>query len=128
MLHRMGDFDYTAPAELFVGKGRGSARGSPMAYKRFSTSAEAIKYAAETLDALSLASAALVVGEDRYDGPRIRELYDDTRYPSAGVPDDRAGSRSSAGRGARPTRIGGRCSRVGVASGVARSDDLVANA
>ena len=82
----MGDFDYTAPAELFVGKGRGSARGSPMTYKRFSTSAEAIKYAVETLDALSLASAALVVGEDRYEGAQIRELYGDTRYPFSRSP------------------------------------------
>jgi hypothetical protein len=81
MLQSMGDFDYTAPAELFVGKRRGRSRASPMAYKRFSTSAEAIKYAVETLDTLSLASAALVVGEDRYDGAQIRELYDDKRYP-----------------------------------------------
>jgi hypothetical protein len=82
MLQRMGDFDYTAPAELFVGKGRGRPRaGSPMSYKRFSTSAEAIKYAVETLDIVSLSGAALVVGEDRYDGAEIRELYDDKRYP-----------------------------------------------
>jgi hypothetical protein len=81
MPQSMGDFDYTAPAELFVGRRRGSSRGSHMTYKRFSTSAEAIRYAVETLDTVSLASAALVVGEDRYDGAQIREIYDDTRYP-----------------------------------------------
>jgi hypothetical protein len=77
----VADFDYTSPAELFTGKGRGSSGGSHMTYRRFPTSAEAIKYAVETLKADSLASAALVVGEDRYSGAQIRELYDATRYP-----------------------------------------------
>jgi len=75
------DFDYTAPAELFIGKGRGSSGGSHMTYRRFPTSAEAIKYAVETLKPDSLGSAALVVGEDRYNGEQIRELYAGTRYP-----------------------------------------------
>ena len=65
----MVDFDYTAPAELFIGKGRGSSRGSHMMYRRFPTSAEAIKYAIETLESVTLSSAALIVGEERYDGP-----------------------------------------------------------
>jgi hypothetical protein len=77
----MGNFDYTAPAELFVGKERGTARGSHMTYRRFSTSAEAIQYAVETLAAVSLSRAALIVGEDRYEGAQIRELYDGTSYP-----------------------------------------------
>ena len=77
----MADFDYTAPAELFLGKARGSSRGSHMTYRRFPTSAEAIKYAVETLKPISLGSAALVVGEDRYNGEQIRELYAGTRYP-----------------------------------------------
>ena len=62
----MADFDYTAPAELFTGKGRGSSRVNLMTYRRFPTSAEAIKYAVETLKPDSLGSAAPVVGEDRY--------------------------------------------------------------
>ena len=77
----MADFDYTAPAELFIGKGRGSSGVNHMTYRRFPTSAEAIKYAVEALKADSLGSAALVVGEDRYNGVQIRELYDGTRYP-----------------------------------------------
>jgi hypothetical protein len=52
-----------------------------MTYRRFPTSAEAIKYAVETLQPNSLASAALVVGEDRYEGAQIRELYDGKQYP-----------------------------------------------
>ena len=77
----MADFDYTSPAELFIGKGRGSSGGSHMTYRRFPTSAEAIKYAVETLKPDSLRSAALVVGEHRYGGEQIRELYDDKQYP-----------------------------------------------
>ena len=77
----MPNFDYTTPAELFVGTGRGSARGNPMKYSRFSTSAEAIRHAIEELNANALSGAALVVHEERYGAAQIRELYDDTRYP-----------------------------------------------
>ena len=45
----VADFDYTSPAELFIGKGRGSSGGSHMTYRRFPTSAEAIKYAVRRL-------------------------------------------------------------------------------
>ena len=76
---RMDDFDYSAPAELFIGKGRGTARGRAMTYKRFPTSAEAIKYAVGTLDAVALAGAVLIVGEERYEGAQIQELYDGAR-------------------------------------------------
>ena len=81
MLPVMSDFDYTAPAELFVGTGRGTARGNPMKYSRFLTSAEAIRHAVEELNANALSGAALVVEEERYGAAQIRELYDDTRYP-----------------------------------------------
>jgi hypothetical protein len=77
----MGDFDYAAPAELFVARKTGSRRGSPMRYIRFPTSAEAIKYAVESLGIAALLSASLVVGDDRYDGPQIRDLYDGNGYP-----------------------------------------------
>ena len=85
----MGDFDYAAPAELFVARKSGSRRGSPMRYIRFPTSAEAIKYAVESLGSAALLSASLVVGDDRYDGRQIRDLYDGKGYPlnrSAGTP------------------------------------------
>ena len=77
----MNRFDYLAPAELFVGKSRVSARGSPMRYLRFPTSAEAIKYAVESLETPALLGAALVVGEDRYEGPEIRAPYEGERFP-----------------------------------------------
>ena len=77
----MSHFDYTAPAELFVGKNRVSPRGSPTSYRRFPTSAEAIKYAVETLENVALLGAALVVGEDRFEGAEIRALYEGKRFP-----------------------------------------------
>ena len=77
----MSRFDYTAPAELYFGRARGSARGSPMRYRRFPTSAEAIKYAVEALETVGLLSAALVVGDDRFEGAEIRALYDEKRFP-----------------------------------------------
>ena len=84
----MNRFDYLAPAELFVGKSRVSARGSPMRYLRFPTSAEAIKYAVESLETPALLGAALVVGEDRYEGPEIRALYEESASPSVAANDN----------------------------------------
>jgi hypothetical protein len=81
MLPVMTDFNYMAPAELFVGMGRGNARGNAMKYSRFPTSAEAIRHAVEKLNANALSGAALVVDEERYGAAQIRELYDDASYP-----------------------------------------------
>lgn len=52
-----------------------------MRYRRFPTSAEAIKYAVEALETVGLLSAALIVGEDRFEGAEIRALYDRKRFP-----------------------------------------------
>lgn len=71
----MSKFDYSAPAELFIGKGRGTARGRAMTYKRFPTSAEALTYAVG-LDAVTLSGAVLIIGEDRHEGEQIQDLYD----------------------------------------------------
>ena len=76
----MAQFDYSEPAELFVGRVRGGTHGQPISYLRFSTSAEAIQYAIETLQAASPAATVLVVGEDRFKGEQIRELYH-AHYP-----------------------------------------------
>ena len=59
----MTDFNYMAPAELFVGMGRGNARGNAMKYNRFPTSAEAIRHAVGKLNANALSGAAVVVDE-----------------------------------------------------------------
>jgi hypothetical protein len=76
----MTDFDYAAPAELFACASRGSSR-KPVQYRRFSSGAEAIRYAIEVLPAAQLVGAILEVDEDRFDGRQIRELYDNHEYP-----------------------------------------------
>ncbi len=54
-----------------------------MAYRRFSTAAEALRYAIEELPTPLLNGTVLEVGEERYDAALIRALYDDPAYPLA---------------------------------------------
>ena len=74
----MSEFDYTAPAELFASHGRSGLR-----YRRFSKSAEAIRYAVEKLPAAALSAASLEVQDHRYRAAEIRALYESQRYPLA---------------------------------------------
>ena len=72
-------FDYGAPAELFpsrIKKGKGR-----VTYKRFSTAAEALRYAVEEISAAALLGAYLEVDEARFGMQEIRYLYDNAAYP-----------------------------------------------
>jgi hypothetical protein len=70
----MSEFDYSAPAELFAVHGRSGLR-----YRRFSKSAEAIRYAVEKLSAAALAAAAIEVDDHHY--PRYRDTRALRRRP-----------------------------------------------
>jgi hypothetical protein len=72
-------FDYNASAELFPSDRKKPRR--PTGYRRFSTAAEAIRYAIEELPAEYLVGAILEVNEDRFEADEIRRLYDDPTYP-----------------------------------------------
>jgi hypothetical protein len=74
----MSEFDYTAPAELFASHGRSGLR-----YRRFSKSAEAIRYAVEKLPPAALSVASLEVQDHRYRAAEIRALYESQHYPLA---------------------------------------------
>jgi hypothetical protein len=77
----MSSFDYDAPAELFPARSRSGHR--PVGYRRFSTAAEAIRYAVEKIPRGFLDGTVMESGAERSDGLRIRSLYDSTDYPLA---------------------------------------------
>lgn len=78
----MEHFDFTAPADIFIGGGRISKR-SPMTYRRFASGAEAIRFAIELQSADRLAMTAIEVEEARLGPKEIRSLYDSEDYPLA---------------------------------------------
>lgn len=78
----MTAFNYTASAELYA-TATVSRGGKPrrVAYRRFGTAAEALRYAIEELPESLLQGTVLEVGDERYDAMSIRALYDDPGYP-----------------------------------------------
>ena len=71
--------DYHAPAELFLAK---PMKGSRTKYWRFSTAAEAIRYAVEDLRTPRAFGAWLEVGDERFNSDEIQRLYEASDYPS----------------------------------------------
>ena len=74
----MSSFDYNAPAELFLSK---PTKGSRTKYWRFSTAAEAIRYAVEDLRTPRAFGAWLQIGDERFNSVEIQRLYEDGEYP-----------------------------------------------
>jgi hypothetical protein len=75
-------FDYSAPAELFTPTQK-LGRRKPMGYRRFNTAAEAIRVAIEEFPAIRTFGPWIQVGDERFDGEKIRELYESGDYPLA---------------------------------------------
>ena len=73
-------FNYGVPAELFMGKRRGSSR-QRLGYRRFATAAEAIRFAVEDFPAIRTLSASMQVGDERFDSDEIYRLYESDDYP-----------------------------------------------
>jgi hypothetical protein len=71
-------FDYNAPAELFLSKRIGPT-GSK--YRRFATAAEAIRYAIEVLRTPKAFGTYLKVGDQRLNSNDILRLYEADDYP-----------------------------------------------
>jgi hypothetical protein len=73
---------YNAAAELFpLMRGGAVMRGGPVGYKRFTSAAEAIRFAVEELPPDLLRGAYLEVDEERFDANGIRQLYESDTYP-----------------------------------------------
>jgi hypothetical protein len=72
-------FDYTAPAELYPGRNRKSAK--KVTYRRFETAADAIRFAVEELPELLLLGACIEIDEKRLNYKDIQALYASEQYP-----------------------------------------------
>jgi hypothetical protein len=75
----MNRFDYSAPAELYPGRNRKSAR--KVSYRRFETAADAIRFAIEELPELLLLGACIEIDEQRLSYKDIQALYASEQYP-----------------------------------------------
>jgi hypothetical protein len=79
----MAGFDYSTEAELFplVRLRRRFTKGGLVGYKRFTSAAEAIRFAVEELPLDLLRGAYLEVDEERFDANGSRQLYESDAYP-----------------------------------------------
>ena len=76
----MAEFNYSAPAEFFAGRGMRAKRAA-LAYQRFDHAADAISYAMEELDPVLLRGSFMEIDETRYSGAEIETLYASARFP-----------------------------------------------
>ena len=83
----MAKFDYSAPAEIF-GTGGFSRQRKTIAYRRFPSGAEAVRFAVEGVPASLQRGIVLESDEDRFDHRDIRALYDAEQYPLPRVAQD----------------------------------------
>jgi len=75
----METFDYSEPAEVFVGSSRFGKRS--LAYRRFSSGAEAVRFAIEQQSADKLVATVVEADDLRFVAEEIRALYDSAAYP-----------------------------------------------
>jgi hypothetical protein len=75
-------FNYAAPAELFMPKLKRGGR-QPLSYRRFTTAAEAIRFAIEDFPAVRTLGAWMQVGDKRFSERRLSVA---TPYTRLGLP------------------------------------------
>ena len=75
----MTQLNYLAPAELFLGSDRDTARA--LGPRSFRTAAQAIRFAIEHAAPVSLHGARLIVGSDSFTGRDLPRLHRSPDYP-----------------------------------------------
>lgn len=73
--------DYHSPAELFIPQHRRGFRRRAISYRRFTSAAEAIRFAVEDFPAVRTLGAWMQVGDRRYNSDEICTLYESAAYP-----------------------------------------------
>ena len=76
----LSGFDFSEPAEVFGGSSW-ARKSSLTSYRRFDTSAEAIRYVIEDIDETSRRSCIIEASEQRFNYIDARKLYDSKGYP-----------------------------------------------
>jgi hypothetical protein len=90
----MDNFEYDAPAEVYSSNGRGTQK-RPVTYRRFDTSADAIRFTIEQLPETMQRGTVMEVGDERFEFTQIFELYNSERYPLSRTARQSAGPASS---------------------------------
>ena len=75
-------FDYSLPAELYLAK-RGGGQRQRRQHRRFTTAAEAIRFAVEDFPPVRTLNAWMQVGDECFDSSGIQRLYESRGYPGA---------------------------------------------
>ena len=70
--------DYSAPTEVYATPGRGAKR--TMFYRKFSSLAETVQFVVEELPK-GMMHALAETEDERFEGARLRALYDADDYP-----------------------------------------------
>ena len=76
----MENFDYSEPADVFVG-GDQMNKKYRIAYHRFETGAEAVRFAVELQSSTKLVATVLETDDGRFVAEEIRNLYHSEDYP-----------------------------------------------
>lgn len=74
----MSSMNWATPADLYSGA---TLRPRGSRYKRFSSAAEAVRFAVEELSPTALRSTAIESDDKRHEGGAIRTLYYSEDYP-----------------------------------------------
>jgi hypothetical protein len=79
---RLLKIDYSAAAELYyMPMRRRGGKRQRLAYRRFPSAAEAIRFVVEDFPAAHTLSPWMQVGDNRFDSDAIRRFYDSSDYP-----------------------------------------------